>query len=80
MYVCVVGKNDLSVFFTAVPQQSNSVKGEVKLNPEQFEYHPDYKNHSSKRFKELSSNFERNVSMLLLFVFFGHCTVISTEL
>lgn len=53
------------LFIVAVPQQSESVKGEVKLKQEQFQYHPDYKNHSSKRFKELSSSFEKNVSMLL---------------
>ena len=51
------------LFFAVVPQQSESVKGEVKLTQEQ--YHPDYKNHSSKRFKELSHRFQTNVSMLL---------------
>ena len=52
------------LFFAAVPQQSESVKGEVKLN--QFQYHPDYRNHSSKRFKELSDRFKTNVSLVSL--------------
>ena len=67
------------LLFAAVPQQSVSVKGEVKLKQEQLGYHPDYKNHSSKRFKELSSSFESNVSMLpmVLYLFPRHSTVIS---
>ena len=51
------------LFFAAVPQQSESVKGEVKLD--QFQYHPEYKNRSSERFKELSDRFKTNVSKVL---------------
>lgn len=48
-----------------VPQETNSVKGQVKLKTEQFQYDPDYKNQSSKRFKELSRTFKDNVSSFL---------------
>ncbi|XP_078379812.1 hemicentin-1-like isoform X12 [Oculina patagonica] len=47
-----------------IPQETVSVKGEIKLKTVQSQYHPDYKNHSSKRFKELSRAFEDNVTEL----------------
>ena len=49
--------------FIVVAQETDSVKGIVKLRKDQYQYHPDYTNHSSERYKELSRNFVENVSL-----------------
>ena len=53
----------LLLCIVVVPQETDDVKGELELKNEQYQYHPDYKNHSSKRFRELSRAFEENVSL-----------------
>lgn len=49
--------------FVVVPQETDIVKGEVELKKDKFQYHADYRNHSSKMFKDLSSSFKDNVSL-----------------
>ena len=45
-----------------VPPKTDIVEGQVTLQRDEYKYHPDYKNHSSARFRDLSTKFSENVS------------------
>ena len=57
---------NINFFFFAVPPKTDVVDGLITLKKDRYIYHPDYQNHSSGVFTELSSRFCENVSPCLL--------------
>ena len=57
---------NINLFFFAVLPKTDVVDGLITLKKDRYIYHPDYENHSSAMFTELSSRFCENVSPCLL--------------
>ena len=57
---------NINLFFFAFPPKTDVVDGLITLKKDRYIYHPDYENHSSAMFTELSSRFCENVSSCLL--------------
>ena len=56
---------NINFLIFVVPPKTDVVDGLITLKKDRYIYHPDYQNHSSAMFTELSSRFCENVSPCL---------------